>query len=439
MKNIHIAVLMMVKNEKKRLHVSLESVKDFADSLIIYDTGSTDNTVQICKDFSEKYNIPLRLKEGEFINFAESRNISLDFADSFEDVDFLLLMDTNDELVNGHLLRNFAKEHKDAKNETAFLISQEWFSGKLDKYYNVRFIKAREGWRYVGVVHEYMKTYKPENEGENMVKIDGNIKLYQDRTQDDDKTGKRFYRDKDLLLAEYEKDPTEPRTVFYLAQTFSCINDYENAYKYSKIRLELVGFWEEVFQSYLRCGEYSENLKMDWYESMTWYMKAFEHTERVEPLLKIAEYYQKKEKWLIAYNFLQLACRLKFPEHCILFVDNLAYEYRRWHIMGIVAYYIQEYNVGKNACSTAIENGKKININVDRDIKNLEFYINKERELLNNNIPSVNNINNPINNPSITKNEFMRLKVEELKRENPKSTSKQLQQLAKILWKNRKV
>jgi glycosyltransferase involved in cell wall biosynthesis len=430
----HIAVLMMVKNEKKRLHVSLESVKDFADSLIIYDTGSTDNTVQICKDFCEKYDIPLRLKEGEFLNFAESRNISLDFADSFEDVDFLLLMDTNDELKNGHLLRQFANDHKDVKNATAFLISQEWYSGKLDKYYNVRFIKAREGWRYVGVVHEYMKTLKAENEGEEMLKINQEVKLYQDRTQDDDKTGKRFYRDKELLLAEHEKDPTEPRTVFYLAQTFSCLNDYENAYKYSKIRLELIGFWEEVFQSYLRCGEYSENLKMDWYESMTWYIKAYEHTARVEPLLKIAEHYQKKENWLLAYNFLQLACRLSFPQQCILFVDNLAYEYRRWHLMGIVAYYIGEYSIGKNACITAIQNGKKININVDRDVKNLEFYIAKENELSNTNtdIPGIKNI-------EITKNEFISIKVAELKKENPKSTGKQLQQMAKLLWKNRKV
>ena len=36
---VHIAVLLMVKNEKKRLNVSLESVKDFADSLVIFEDG----------------------------------------------------------------------------------------------------------------------------------------------------------------------------------------------------------------------------------------------------------------------------------------------------------------------------------------------------------------------------------------------------------------
>ena len=66
---VHIAVLIMVKNEKKRLHVTLESIKNFADSLFIFDTGSTDNTIEICKEFSKKNKIPLRLKEGEFVNF----------------------------------------------------------------------------------------------------------------------------------------------------------------------------------------------------------------------------------------------------------------------------------------------------------------------------------------------------------------------------------
>lgn len=111
--SIHIAILMMVKNEKKRLRVTLESVKDFADSLVIFDTGSTDNTIDICKEFCEKNKIPLRLKQGDFVNFETSRNVSLDFADSFPDIDFILLMDTNDELKVEKNYVNLLKNLKD--------------------------------------------------------------------------------------------------------------------------------------------------------------------------------------------------------------------------------------------------------------------------------------------------------------------------------------
>ena len=72
---LHIALLMMVKNETKRLNVSLNSVKGFADSIVIFDTGSTDDTIEICKNFCNNNRIPLRLKEGEFNNFSDSRKI----------------------------------------------------------------------------------------------------------------------------------------------------------------------------------------------------------------------------------------------------------------------------------------------------------------------------------------------------------------------------
>ena len=64
MSKIHIAALIMCKNEKKRLHVTLESLVGYIDSLIIFDTGSTDNTMDICREFCQKNKIPLRLKEG---------------------------------------------------------------------------------------------------------------------------------------------------------------------------------------------------------------------------------------------------------------------------------------------------------------------------------------------------------------------------------------
>jgi glycosyltransferase involved in cell wall biosynthesis len=275
---VHIAVLMMLKNESKRLHISLNSIKDVVDSLVIYDTGSTDNTIEICKNFCEKHKIPFRLKEGIFVNFCESRNVSLDFADTFDDIDYLLLMDCNDELRGGEYLQNVATENL-KKDASAFLVTQEWFSGAIDSYFNVRLIKTRKGWRYIGVVHEYIAIIDKDTKEDKSiepVKITDKIRLYQDRTQDDDKSGKRFKRDKELLTTQYIKDPTEPRTVFYLAQTYSCLNDNENAYYYYKVRTTLVGFYEERFESCLKCGEFGEKINLDWYECFNWYMKAFD-------------------------------------------------------------------------------------------------------------------------------------------------------------------
>ena len=378
--NIHVAVLIMMKNEEKRLHVSLASVIGYVDSIVAYDTGSTDNTLTILKDFSDKHNIPLRLKEGEFVNFSVSRNVSLDYADTFEDIDFILLLDVNDELRGGDKLRNFALEQKNSKNN-AFLVCQHWWSGKYDKYFNNRFIRARKGWRYRGSVHEWLQD--TSDCGPPVFKMPDDIIIYQDRTQDDDKSLKRYTNDKVLLLADYKKDPVEPRVLFYLAQTCSCLNQIEDSFYYNKLRTSVEGFQEEKFHAYLRCGELSERLNHSWHDSMTHYMKAFEHssssgsTGRVEPLLKIANYYKNKNNWILSFTFSRLACSLAYPFDAILFVDKIDYDYTRWHVLGIVAYYIGEYNIGKEACLTAIKAGN----NIELDQKNLEFYNNKLKDV----------------------------------------------------------
>lgn len=412
----HIALLIMMKNEEKRIHVTLESIVGFVDSVVVYDTGSTDNTLKILKEFTEKHKIPLRLKEGDFVNFSESRNVSLDYADSFEDIDFILLMDINDELRGGNHLREFSIAEMGTKN-TAYLVCQHWYSGQYDKYFNNRFMKARTGWRYKGVVHEYLSNDTGSNE---VYKMSDDIILFQDRTLDDDKSGKRFVKDKELLLIDYKKTPDEPRTLFYLAQTCSCLGQSEDAFYYYKLRSEVEGFQEEKFHSFLKCGNISENLKHDWYTSFEYYMKAIEHSNRAEPLIKIAQYYANINKWALAYTFIKHACSLEYPVHSILFVDKHAYDYTRWHIMGIVGYYCGKYEDGKAACLKAIEVG----LNSELDKRNLEFYEKKDKE-------------NSSSKITISKTDFVSKYINEARKEAKNIPMKKLQKLALSKWKNR--
>lgn len=373
----HIALLMMLKNEQSRIQVSLDSVKGFVDSVIVYDTGSTDKTIDIVTRFCNKECIPFRLKRGEFVDFSTSRNISLDFADEFEDVDYLLLLDCNDELRGGDALRDVCKSylHKDENN--AFHILQNWvFANDSHNYYNIRLLKPRTGWRYVGRVHEYIT--KP-NLREPVAKIEG-VVLFQNRNLDQDgKTGRRFVRDKELLLQTYEEDPTEPRNLFYLAQTFECLNDFENALKFYLLRIstKTPGFVEEVFHAYLRVGKLCQRLNKQWEETVGYFLKALEY-DRVEPLIPIIEYYREKSLFNIAYHFCKLACSLKYPTHCVLFIGEKDYNYVRWHLMGIVGYYVgteQALEDGKNGCIQAI---KTSNQEIDRN--NLMFYLKKNQD-----------------------------------------------------------
>ncbi|EQB3123896.1 glycosyltransferase, partial [Clostridium botulinum] len=73
-----LSIAMMVKNESKYLDKCLSSLKPVLDAvsseLIIVDTGSTDNTVEIAKKYTDK------LYFHNWNNdFSDMRNITIDY------------------------------------------------------------------------------------------------------------------------------------------------------------------------------------------------------------------------------------------------------------------------------------------------------------------------------------------------------------------------
>jgi glycosyltransferase involved in cell wall biosynthesis len=51
---MNLSVIVITKNEEDRIADCLSSVTDVMDELIIFDSGSTDATVEICKKFTDK-------------------------------------------------------------------------------------------------------------------------------------------------------------------------------------------------------------------------------------------------------------------------------------------------------------------------------------------------------------------------------------------------
>jgi len=379
-----LVLAIMIKNEEKRIEVSFDSVKNYCNTFVVLDTGSTDKTIEICKDYCKKNNITLHLKEEKFVNFSVSRNVLLKYCDEvLPKYRYLLLLDCNDELKNGDDLMNFIQQYNG--DSTGFHLRQQWWTGtNLDSYFNIRMVKSHSKWTYKEVVHEYVSCddKKLNLNPNNILKLE-HIILFQDRTKDDDKSMRRFCRDKSLLFDEHLKEPTASRTLFYLAQTCGCLGNLADAYKYYILRTKEEGFIEEVYQSLFRLGEVSESLGHPWEESESWYLKAFSHSQRAEPLVKLAEHYleynmlgEKKPDYLRSYMYASMACKLCYPLNQILFVDRRCYNYKRWHVLGRCAFYVQRYKEGKEATLKAIQAE-----DLEIDLNNLVHYLKKDKEL----------------------------------------------------------
>lgn len=373
-KTINLSVCIMVKDEEEGILTTLESVKQVATDIVILDTGSTDNTVEVITDWCKKNVIQLHLKCEPFVDFSTTRNVLLDFADIISpDSEYQLLLDSRDELRGFEEFYTMLKYFKGVPDSGAFLLHQKWYFGSINDYYNVRLIRPRHNWRYKQVVHEYLD--REDGPKDKTKVIDTNVYIYQDRTKDKGKSNKRYIRDKELLLNAHQKNPSESRTVFYLAQTCLCLNDHEATYEWYLKRTKLTGFYEETFHSYMRAANSAVVLNKPWNHCMELYLEAFNsfNMNRAEPLIKIASHYQKIKQWRLAHMFIKEACTLEYPSHHTLFIDSNAYNYQRWHILGVVSYYCdgEEYiKDGIRGAKMAIKNGN----NVTLDTSNLNFY-----------------------------------------------------------------
>lgn len=90
----YITLCMIVKNESKVLRRCLESVVGIIDEIVIVDTGSSDGTQEIAKEFTDKvYEIQWNG------NFAEARN----YAASKANGEWILVLDADEYIYRDHL------------------------------------------------------------------------------------------------------------------------------------------------------------------------------------------------------------------------------------------------------------------------------------------------------------------------------------------------
>ena len=75
-----IILNLMIKNESKIIERCIGNSIAYVDAVNILDTGSTDNTVEVCKAFLTASGKPFRISVHPFKTFGHNRSISFDEA-----------------------------------------------------------------------------------------------------------------------------------------------------------------------------------------------------------------------------------------------------------------------------------------------------------------------------------------------------------------------
>ena len=101
---MNISAVVLAKNNEKTIEKTLKSLVAF-DDVVVYDNGSSDETMQIAKSFSN-----VNLIEGEFRGFGWTKNHATSFAKN----DWILIIDS-DEVVDTELLAELKNKKLDEK------------------------------------------------------------------------------------------------------------------------------------------------------------------------------------------------------------------------------------------------------------------------------------------------------------------------------------
>lgn len=325
-----ICLTMIVKNEGKIIERCLNSAKGIVDYVSICDTGSTDDTVAIIEDYLYRNGIPGIVHRHEWKNFGHNRTLSAQAAQQFLlssgsslEETFLLLLDADMMLEIG---ANFDKNNLKADH---YLMSQK---SHEHIYYNTRLIRAAFPWICKGATHEYWacKVYCREEKLETL-SID-------DRNDGGSKADK-FERDVRLLTKELEEQPGNSRSMFYLATSYHCLKNFEEAIKWYETYIKNGTWFEEIWYSKYMLGTCYEELE-EWDIALSYYLDAFQtNPRRAEPLQRISKYYRNKEQFDLSYFFAKQGSLIPFPYDQSLFISYPVYDYLLDEDISISAYY----------------------------------------------------------------------------------------------------
>lgn len=217
-----LTLCIIVKNEGKNLYNCLSSFSGLYQKLVVVDTGSTDHTKDIAKDFGGKI-FDFNWED----NFSKARNYAL----SKVNTPLVMMVDADDFIGQSDVVK-LKKEIKKMTNNVYGIFLPYIYSAVKGKNGNLSYIpriwRTDNGYKYELPVHEYLNI--PKKDIGKFKRISIPI-IHNKNTSDFHKGYKRNIR---ILMKEYKKNPDQRRIIYYLGHDNQQVRNYEQAISWYK-------------------------------------------------------------------------------------------------------------------------------------------------------------------------------------------------------------
>lgn len=209
-----VSVCMIVKNAQATLYRCLDSVKEIADEIIVCDTGSSDRTMKIAREYTDQV-ISLPWED----DFAAARNRSIAEASG----DWVLWIDADEYLLGGENLGKYLRDNM----YLGYVIRQHHHA--VDAQFKpdvpVRLFRNRHGIQFFGCIHEHPET--DLNAGISPSVILSDVHIMHDGYVTEAVRRKRFLRNLPLLLKDRKRHPQRRLGLVFLARDYVHLARYE--------------------------------------------------------------------------------------------------------------------------------------------------------------------------------------------------------------------
>ncbi|MDX3578032.1 glycosyltransferase [Streptomyces sp. FL07-04A] len=332
MKHQTLCLCMIVKDESQVIGRCLESVRPLIDCWVISDTGSTDGTREVIREVLD--GIPGELHDEPWVDFGHNRTRNIRHA--LGKADYLLTLDAD------HVLRQDAPLPR--LTADSYMLRYDT-PGSQHRFKHL--MRGDRSWRYEGVTHEYPCTDGPDRQ-ENLDAL-----VIEDHADGGCRRG-GSERDARLLRAEFERDPANPRTVFYLANTERDLGHADEAIALYERRAGMGGWGEEVYCSLLETGILRAEQADDWPGAMDAFSRAWEsRPTRLEAVYELASRLRLRSRYHTAFSLLGAVVGRHEPDD-LLFTRSWVYRWGLLFEFSVCAYAVGDHTAAVRSCDALL-------------------------------------------------------------------------------------
>jgi len=353
-----VTLCMIVKDESHIIKDCLKSMLPYIDRYDITDTGSTDGTPELIKEFMDEHGVPGEVYLSDWKGFGDgsrgigSRTEALQNAKG--NAEYAWMIDADD-YIEGNFV--YPEEMK-----------EDGYSLKLGRddfiWWRNQIFRLDSDWHYIGVLHEYAAC--KSNPQPKIGKLMSDYKVTA-RTLGARNVGittqEKYSRDAEKLYdALYNEEsphyePDNSRYMFYLAQSYFDSQQFEKSLESYQKRAEMGGWEEEVYYSLYRVALITAILNKPWEEIQQKFLDCYEsRPSRAEPLYQLARIYrQMHDRPRLAYMFAKMAMEIPYPKDDILFISDEVYKYQILDELGATAWAAGKPHVGYHACKRLVD------------------------------------------------------------------------------------